>query len=175
MTEGMLKLYNIFDKIKWVGMLISGLAMFVMLFYTCADVFLRYFFNLSFLYTYEFSRSYFMPLAVFPGLAYAFSRGVMPRIDLLIMRVRTTYQWAVAILLIIIEIILFLLLTIYGAKYTYTAIIETVSFTAGGENYVLWPVIILAPISFLLVLIECIFLLIKNLRSKTPSFVVLDK
>lgn len=173
MTQRYINMYKSFEKIKWFGMLVSGVTIFIMMLYTCLDVFLRNIFNSSSLYTYELSQYYFMPMAVFPALAYAYGKGVMPRIEFLIAKVKEPFQRVVAIVLLSFEIVLFLLLTIYGWEYAMSAFENSISFTAGGENYLLGPVILFAPISFLLIMVECIFLLIKNIKNSKPSFTVL--
>lgn len=175
MPQQLFNLYKIFEKIKWVGMLISGLTIFFMMFYTTLDVFMRNVFNSSNLYTYEFSQYYFMPLAVLPALAYAFGRGVMPRIELVVSKLKDTHQRIVTIILLIIEIVLFTVLTIYGTKYAIAAFQNSISFSAGGENYLLGPVILFAPFSFLLITIECVFLLIKNIMESKSSYMVIPR
>lgn len=176
MSQGYLKAYSIFHKIKWAGMLISGLTVFVMMFYTSADVILRNINGTSPLHAYEVSQYYFMPLAVFPALAYTFSVGMMPRIEFMITKVKNkSFQWVVALILISIEIFLMLLLAYFGLQYFMHALGNGLSFTAGGTSYPLSLVIVFVPIGFLLVAIEMVFLLIKNLKTKQPTFTVTDK
>jgi len=166
------QLYGILDKIKFCGMIISGSAIFIMMVYTSTDVLLRNLFNFSSLNTYEFSQNYFMPMAVFPALAYAYGNGIMPRIELLITKVKDIYQRIVAVCIYGVEAVLFTLLSFYGLKYTLNSIQEVISFSAGGTNYPVWPVLIFVPVSFLLIAIESVFLLIKNVRNKKASFTV---
>ena len=173
MSEKYLKVYGVFQKIKWSGMLISGITVFVMMFYTSADVLLRNINGTSPLHAYEVSQYYFMPLAVFPALAYSFGVGMMPRIEFLIAKVKSkVLQRIVAIVLICIEIVLMLLLSVFGWQYLMSAIEKGMAFTAGGVNYPLSIVILFVPLGFLLVAVEMVFLLIKNLNTKEPSFVV---
>ena len=134
MSTQYLKAYRILKKIKWFGMLLSGLVVFVMMLYTCLDVFLRNVFNSTSLHTYEFSQYYFMPLAVFPALAFAYGKGIMPRIDFIIEKVNIRFQRIMAIFLILVEIILFLLLSIYGAKYALSTIQDSTAFSAVRET-----------------------------------------
>lgn len=176
MSERYLKLYSLFEKVKFLGMLISGITVFVMMLYTSADVLLRNIFGTSMLSAYEISQNYFMPLAVFPALAYAFGVGMMPRIEFLITKVNSIFiQRIVAITLISGEIILMSMLTFFGAQYFLQALEKGLAFTAAGTNYPLYIVIIFVPIGFSLVIIEMVFLLVKNIKTKVPSFVVLDK
>ncbi|GKV65223.1 hypothetical protein NCCP2331_13760 [Sporosarcina sp. NCCP-2331] len=91
MSERYFKLYSLFEKIKFFGMLLSGVTVFIMMLYTSADVLLRNIFGTSMLSAYEISQNYFMPLAVFPALAYAFGVGMMPRIEFLITKVKNIF------------------------------------------------------------------------------------
>ncbi|GKV65222.1 MULTISPECIES: hypothetical protein [unclassified Sporosarcina] len=67
------------------------------------------------------------------------------------------------------------LLALFGGQYFLQALEKGLAFTAAGTNYPLYIVIIFVPIGFSLVIIEMLFLLIKNVKTKTPSFVVMDK
>lgn len=156
-------------------MMISGLTVFVMMFYTTLDVALRNIFGSSGLYAYEVSQNYFMPMTVFPALAFAFAAGMMPRIEFVVVKFNERFQKFVAIVLIIIEIILMLLLAFYGLEYAVTAAQAGESFTAGGSNYPMIYVIMFAPVAFLLVAVEMIFLLIKNIKSDKPAFTVIEQ
>lgn len=176
MSAGYLKAYNVFGKIKWAGMIISGITVFVMMLYTSADVVLRNINGTSPLHAYEVSQYYFMPLAVFPALAYTFSVGMMPRIEFIITKVKNkSFQWIIAIVLITVEILLMLLLAYFGLQYFMHALSNDLSFTAGGTSYPLSLVIVFVPIGFLLVAIEMTFLLMKNLKTKEPSFAVKER
>ncbi|RKQ35772.1 TRAP transporter small permease [Oceanobacillus halophilus] len=175
MSDNFSKIYQFFIYIKKLGMLVSGFAVFIMMFYICLDVLFRNIEGSISLYAYEITSNYFMPLIVFPAMAFAFEKGMMPRIDFIIGKSKNIkFQLFVSICLIILEIVLMLLLIFYGFQYFLTSVDSGLAFTAGGTNYPLWPVILLVPISFSLVLIEMVFLLIKNIASKKPSFVVIE-
>jgi TRAP-type C4-dicarboxylate transport system permease small subunit len=175
LSQPIIRGYGVFQKIKWVGMMISGLTVFVMMFYTTLDVALRNIFGSSGLYAYEVSQNYFMPMTVFPALAFAFAAGMMPRIEFVVVKFNERFQKFVAIVLIIIEIILMLLLAFYGLEYAVTAAQAGESFTAGGSNYPMIYVMMFAPVAFLLVAVEMIFLLIKNIKSEKPAFTVIEQ
>ncbi|SDO36862.1 TRAP transporter small permease [Alkalicoccus daliensis] len=165
-------MYELLEKVKYAGMLLSGISIFIMMTYTCLDVLLRNLFNFGSLNTYEFSQNYFMPMAVFPALAYAYGRGIMPRIELLISRVRNSIQKTTAVVIYTVECLLFTLLAVYGFNYFTQSIIDSIAFSAGGANYPIWPVLVFLPISFLLIALESLFLLIKNIKNPETSFTV---
>jgi len=164
MTKNQKGFYHAFDKVKSFGMIFSGSVVFLMMLYTCVDVVFRNIQGYSPLYAYEISQSYFMPLIVFPGLAYTFSSGIMPRIDLLIVKFRESIQKTVYIIMYVIELVLLLALIVFGSQYLLSAIEKSQSFTAGGANLLLWPVILFVPIGFLLVFIEIMTRLVHKVK-----------
>lgn len=160
MPEKVNRYYVFFEKIRNSAMYFSGAIVFIMMIYTCADVVLRNVQGYSTLYAYEMSQNYFMPLLVFPGLAFAFSSGIMPKIDFILDKFSIKTQKTINIALFVIEIVLITLLLVYGLQYMLHAIDIGQSFTAGGSSFPLWPVILFVPIGLLLVLIEVVFQLI---------------
>src|SRR5699024_449400 len=118
------------------------------------------------------SENYFMPMSVFPALAYTFGKGVMPRINLIVSKFKRKYQLFLSIVLIIIEIIIFSLLTIYGWEYFIDILNSHKTFTVGVNQLPLSYVAVFVSIGFGLVVIEQIFLLVKNIKYSTSSFVV---
>lgn len=163
MQENLDKYYNSYGKVRNAGMYLSGTVVFIMMIYICADVTFRNIQGYSPLYAYEIAQSYFMPLIVFPGLAFSFNVGIMPRIDFMLDKFSKGTQKAVNIILFGIEIVLILLLIIFGTEYMVHAIQTGQSFTAGGSNYPLWPVILFVPIGLLMVLVEVAFQLMKKI------------
>ncbi|MHA6250866.1 TRAP transporter small permease [Oceanobacillus sp. CAU 1775] len=157
------KYYHSFGKVRDLGMYLSGFIVFIMMLYTCADVVYRNIQGFSPLYAYEISQSYFMPLIIFPGLAFAFSTGIMPRIDFIVEKFSKNKQKLIHVILFVIELILILLLIVYGTQYMIQAIESGQSFTAGGNNFPLWPVILFVPLGLLMVFVEIIFQLLKTI------------
>lgn len=173
MSEKFLSTYKVFQKIKWVGMFFSGSVIFFMMVYTFLDVLVRNLFGTSPFYTYEVTQNYFMPLAFFPAIAFAFADGIMPRIEFIIDKFKESLQRIAAVILLVIELVLLLLLTYFSFQYALDSVTSNLAFTAGGKNFPLAPVIFTVPLGFILVGIEVVFLLIKNLKEGKPSFKVL--
>lgn len=163
MQEKVEQYYSSFGKARNAGMYISGIFVFVMMIYTCLDVIFRNVQGFSPLYAYEISQSYFMPLMVFPGMAYAFGSGIMPKIDLVLEKFSIKVQKLVNIGLFLFECILLSMLIVFGTQYMIHSIATAQSFTAGGMNFLLWPVILFVPLGMLLTLIEVIFQLLKTI------------
>lgn len=156
---------NIFNRISNAGMILSGVVIFIMMLYTCIEVIFRNISGYSPLYAYEVSQNYFMPLIVFPALAYSFASGIMPKVEIFTSRFTKSRLRKINIVLLIIEAVLIFLLAYYGWEYLVSAIDKSMAFTAGGKNFPLWPVIVFVPVGFLLVLIHVISSFIKLIKS----------
>ncbi|MBU8907920.1 TRAP transporter small permease [Desertibacillus haloalkaliphilus] len=164
--------YAIFEKVKIVGLYVSGGTIFFMMLFIVTDILSRNLFKSSLLGAYEITQYYLMPLAVFPALAYAYGTGIMPRIGILVSKLKQTYQKWITVLLLGFELVLFLLLTYYGWQYALIGTSETLGFSSGGEILPIYPVLYFVPLGFFMLSIEVFFLLIKNLYSKKPSYVM---
>lgn len=169
------KAYNLFRYIKLGGMYLSGFTIFIMMFIIVLDVVLRNIFNLNVIGSYEISQYYLMPLAFFPALAYVYSSGIMPRLEMLVERFRNAWQRYILIFLFVIELILFLLLTYHGLQYALNGTKEVLAFTMKGKVIPFYPVLYFVPLGFLLLSIEIMFLIFKNIISEMPILKISSK
>lgn len=162
-------LYNIFEKLKLIGVYLSGSAIFIMMLFIVADVTLRNLFKASLLGSYEITEYLLMPIVFFPSLAYVFSSGILPRIELLVIKFNQSYQRIIFIGFLVIELVLFSLLTFYGMKYALVGTKDLVGFSMRGSIISYYPILYFVPIGFLLLTIEILFIIIKNFQSKKPT------
>jgi len=166
--------YNIFEKFKVGGLVLSGITIFLMMLFIVADVALRNVLNASLLGSYEITQYFLMPLAFFPGLAYAYSSGIMPRIEMVVVKLTNRVQRNIFLALLIFEFILFLMLTIYGFQYALMGTQESLGFSMKGTIIPYYPILYFVPLGFLLLSIEILFLIAKNFKSSTPTLSVND-
>lgn len=160
--------------VKMAGALISGIAIFAMMLLIVADVVSRNFLGGSISGSFEIAQNYFMPLSVFPALAYVYGSGVLPKMDLLMHRFPATAQRAVVHLLLALEVVIFALLTYYTWGYAMDGMARGVAFPAGGTLFTLWPLFFLVPIGFAMVLVETIFVIIRNVTSDVVALAMLQ-
>ncbi|WP_156289636.1 TRAP transporter small permease [Oceanobacillus salinisoli] len=165
----MIAAYKIFNKIKIGGLILSGSTIFIMMLFIVADVALRNMLNSSVLGSYEITEYLLMPLAFFPGLAFAYSSGIMPRVEMFVVKLKIGHQRNIFIALLILEMILFLLLTFYGFQYALTGTEEILGFSMKGTIIPYYPILYFVPLGFLLLSIEIFFLIIKNFQSEKPT------
>lgn len=150
-----------------VGGLISGVAIFGMMCLIIADVASRNFLGGSIAGSFEIAENYFMPLAVFPALAYVYGSGILPRMDLLMHRFPRRAQAGVIHVLLLLEVCVLSLLVYYTWGYAVDGMERSVSFPAGGSLYTLWPLYFLVPLGFAMVLVEVVFAIVKNFAMGT--------
>lgn len=154
--------YKAFGYVKLVGALISGIAIFGMMLLIVADVISRNFLGGSIAGSFEIVQNYFMPLAVFPALAYVYGSGVLPKMDLAMHRFPQVIQDAVVYLLLLVELVLFAMLAYYTWDFAISGMDRGTEFVAGGDLYPLWPLFFMVPVSFALVFVETLFVVAKN-------------
>jgi TRAP-type C4-dicarboxylate transport system permease small subunit len=161
--KSLLSVYKAYGYLKLVGALVSGVAIFAMMLWIVADVVSRNFLGGSISGSFEIAQNYFMPLSVFPALAYVYGSGILPKMDLVMHRLPQVAQDGMIYLLLGLELVLFALLTYYTWMYAVFGMDRGTSFPAGGELYPLWPLFLLVPAGFAMVMVETLFVLVKNL------------
>ena len=111
-----------------------------------------------------------MPLLVFPSLGYVYSSNVLPKTDLLIERFQGKMKKIFIFVMLIVEIIILLLITQFTWEYAMQGLERKMSFPAAGTLYPVYPLFYFIPTAFALILIENVFILLKNLLEKEASF-----
>ncbi|WP_188208056.1 TRAP transporter small permease subunit [Alkalibacillus aidingensis] len=164
------KAYHIFEKIKLIGVWISGISLFGMMLFIVIDVVLRNLFNSSISGGFEMVQNYFMTLTVFPALAYVYSSGVLPKMDLLIERFQDQVKKLIIFFMIALEVFILAIMFYFSLDYAINGFERSMSFPAAGTLYPIYPFLFLIPLAFFLIVIENMFILIKNIMFKEPSF-----
>lgn len=170
--DGVWKAYKIFDYIKLLGILISGISVLGMMFFIVYDVTVRTLFSGSIRGGFEIIQNYMMPLVVFPGLAYTYASGVLPKMDLILEKVSEKSQKAMIFLMIILELFVLVLIVQFSWEYAMSGLERKSAFPAAGTLYPLYPLFFLIPIAFAMIVIENIFILIRNIMLKEPSLIM---
>lgn len=166
----LLKLYKVFEWIKLLGVWISGISLLGMMLFIVIDVFLRNVSGNSVNGGFEIVQNYFMPITVFPALAYVYSSGVLPRMDLVLERLNGPVRKVLVFLMTILETYILFLIMQYTWGYAMEGLEREMAFPAAGKLYPLYPLLFLVPISFALIIVENLFILLKNVLEKEPAF-----
>jgi TRAP-type C4-dicarboxylate transport system permease small subunit len=168
--KNMEKIYQYFNYVKIVGLWISGISVIGMMFFICLDVFLHNVFKNSINGAFEIVQNYFMPLVVFPSLAYVYSSGVLPKMDMLLEKFNDRMKKIIIMTMVLIEIFILVLLTQYTWEYAISGLERNMAFPAAGVLYPLYPVLFFIPFAFGLIILENVFILIRNIVDKKPTF-----
>jgi TRAP-type C4-dicarboxylate transport system permease small subunit len=161
--------YRGYGYVKLAGALVSGVAIFALMLWIVADVVSRNFVGGSISGSFEVAQNYFMPLAVFPALAYVYGAGVLPKMDLLMHKAPASVQAVTVQLLLATEVVVLALLAYYTWGYATTGMERGTAFPAGGSLYTLWPLYFVVPVAFAMVLLETLFVIAKNLLGDTTT------
>lgn len=159
------KLYKFFSWIKLSGVLISGIALFIMMLSIVADVISRNLTNASILGVYEITENYLMILVIFPSLPFVYSEGIMPKMELFFDKFKEKGRNFLVTVILIIEILVYLFMFYYSFIYAITGFNEKLGFMAGGNIFPLYPILFLMPLSFILMSVESAFIIYKNIKT----------
>lgn len=160
--------YRVFGYVKLAGVAVSGISIFAMMLFIVADVFRRNVFGGSIPGSFEIAQNYFLPLSVFPAIGYVYASGILPRMDLLMPKVSKQLQSLAVHLLLLLEVAIFAVLVYYTWDFATTGMERRQAFPAGGSLYPLWPLFFLVPFGFALVVVETVFVLLRNLGGRRP-------
>lgn len=156
-------------KMEFVGMVISGISIALMMLLIMADVVMRNFLDSPITGTYELVQYFLMPLAVFPALAYTYTSGVLPRLGELVSKLPGKFQVFNKNMIIVIEIIIFVLLTLYGLKFAQAGIADRMAIPVSGNLIPVYPVYVVVPLGFLSVLWVIILETVKGFVGKKQA------
>jgi TRAP-type C4-dicarboxylate transport system permease small subunit len=165
MNTVMERVEKIHHSLKIIGVYTGGIATILMMIVIVSDVFLRNVFNSPVSGAYEVVQFYLMPLAIFPALAYTYSSGILPRLTELIEKAPRIHNVTTYIILII-ELIIFALLTVYGWKFAMAGVSDQMAVPVGGNLLPLYPLYFVVPIGFGLVLLEVVISGYKTVAKK---------
>ena len=161
------KINKIKEVIVYVLSAISGFAVTAMMFLTCSDVIARNVFKTTVNGAYETTQYILMPLAVFLALPAAYNAGIMPRVGDLVdkasEKVRGFIKWTVCI----VELIIYGLLTYGGIRFTRNGFATKKGVPMGTKSVGTYPVYIVVPIGFALVVALVVWIyIIPAIRKK---------
>ena len=169
-------LIRIQSILKKAGVILSGTVLIVMMLFIGLDVILRNLISTSIPGSYEYVQKYLMPFLIFPSLAYVYSTGILPRVEILLDKMSEKYNFFVTLSMRLTEIFIFFLLFYFSLRYAISGVIQQSSFTAGGNLVPLYPALFIAVFGFGLLTIEVILITIKSIVNyKLSNKKILDQ
>lgn len=144
----------------------GGLCLTLMTITTVVTVFGRYVIESDLIPGgYNIIESVLMPLMVFWGLPLAYRRGTFPKLELSFGILGKRGNRIVDAIIIAIEFAVYAVVFWYVSKYAFRAIDTGRQLQIGTGLWLAWPVYIMAPISFALLLLEMVLRQSRILRN----------
>ncbi|MBR0164959.1 MAG: TRAP transporter small permease subunit [Lachnospiraceae bacterium] len=154
--ETMKKINHILDKIcTWLAYL-SCLVVFIMMCHIVIDVLLRTVFKIVVLGTYETTQYVYMPTIILAAFAFTYRCGVLPKFDTFTTKGSDAWKKGVQVWIMIIEVIVFFLLAFYSYQAAGLALADKRAVMGGGRLIPTWWVFFISPVSFTIMLIDCV-------------------
>lgn len=163
------KCYAIFGKVKNAFLALGGFGVFCMMIYITVDVLVRNLTSTALVGTFEIISYYIMPLTILPSMCLALASGVMPRIVAMTNKLPKKGQRFFAILLPILEIIAYAMMCKFSTQYAISATHDKLSFIAGTTSLPVWFMYYLPPLAYIMMTIESVFILLKNILTKNVT------
>ena len=156
------KIICVQEFLKKAGIVVSGTVIIIMMFFILLDVLLRNVTGSSIPGGYNYVEKYFMPFIVFPLLAFVYSSGILPRLDVFVDKFSKTKMVVINLIMRIVDLVLFSLMFYYSLKYMVTGTIQGVAFSAGGALAPLAPSLIITTFGFLILFFEIVLAIYKT-------------
>ncbi|ASK35647.1 TRAP transporter small permease [Alloalcanivorax mobilis] len=143
----------------------AGLCLFLIMMITVIGVFGRYVLGMDLIPGgYNMIERIAFPLLVFWAVPLGHRQGSFPRFDVLTERLPAALSRALTALVLIVEIAVFMILFWYLARFAWEATLSAREMQIGTRLWPVWPVMLMMPLAFGLMLLEMFRLLWKALR-----------
>lgn len=161
---------KIIDRINFLSVLISGIALAGLMILITAGVFTRYVLSFSIPTAYEIVENYLMPISVFVALGYAYSSGIFPRVDAFTEKIKSAKtKKIVDSIIIFVELLIFIVITYYLLQLTIHSIDTGMGFKTNGINFPLYPIHFLITIGFIWKTLMVFNNLIRKIKEDTHN------
>ena len=152
--------------------MLGGVGVFSMMLYITVDVLYRNLSSTALVGTFEVVSYYLMPLTILPSLCLALSAGVMPRIVAIVEKFGLKSQRIFCIIIPVLEIVLYAMMGIFSTRYAISATQDHLTFIAGTKSLPYGFMFFLPSLSYLMMTIESLFVVIKNILDKNANTVL---
>ncbi|MDF1600717.1 TRAP transporter small permease [Mesorhizobium sp. YIM 152430] len=159
--------YRGLGKFEWgMASIGAGLCLFVMMMITVISVFGRYVLQTDLVPgAYNIIERVVFPLLIFWALPLAHREGVFPRLEIVADTLPFAARKLLALVVVTVELAIFLLLTWYVAKFAWAGYLSARTMQIGSSYYPLWPLLMMVPLAFGLMIIEMIAMLLRDGRA----------
>lgn len=163
------QLIRVQNILKKAGVIISGAMLIIMMLFIGLDVILRNLMSTSIPGSYEYVQKYLMPFLIFPSLAYVYSTGILPRVEIILEKISEKKNFYITLFMRLTEIFIFSLMFYFSLRYAIAGVMQQSSFTAGGNLVPLYPALFIAVFGLGLLTFEVILITIKSILDYQSS------
>ena len=163
--------YRYWQKLKNLFLFISGVGIFGMALYITVDVVWRKFAPTALVGTYEIVQYYLMPTIILLSMCYAFSSGVMPRIVAFVNKLPPKGQRVMGIVLPILDLVFCITMGVLSTEYAVQATHDKLTFICGVNTLPVWQMYYLASLAYIMMCIENIFVLVRNILTGSSEVI----
>jgi TRAP-type C4-dicarboxylate transport system permease small subunit len=137
--------------------MLGGLACIGLMFLVIIESLGRYVFKRTLIAGgYNITEGFVFPALVFLGISGSYRMGLWPRLEILTGKMSPKKQMFFFIVTGVIELALYITITIVTAIYGYKMTLENKQMMAGSTTYPLYPILIFIPFAFLFLSIEVV-------------------
>ena len=165
------KIYAGYSILTKICNAIGIIAVYVMMFLIVIDVFFRNFMPFPLQGIYEIVQWFLLPISCISFFGYAYACGIMPRVTMAVERLPAAARHWISCVVLVLSIGIFGLMSYAAYVYAIKQMTRGGVVTIGTEHVAVWPLYFLIILAFVMVVVECIFALIKNLLDKDRNAV----
>lgn len=133
----------------------AGFSLFAIMIITVLSVLGRYVFNIDLIPGgYNMIERVAFPLLVFWAIPLAHRDGMFPKFDMLQAKLPPLVHRILSSFVLLVEIIIFLVVMWYVTGYAWDSVESGRQFQISSTHWPIWPVILMVPVAFGLMLLE---------------------
>lgn len=143
----------------------AGSMLFIMMMITVISVAGRYFLQMDLIPgAYNIVERIVFPLLVFWGLPIAHREGMFPRLESFADALPPKRRVRLAIVVMVVEIAVYAVFLWYVSRFVWTSILSNRTMQIGTDFLPLWPILVMMPLAYVLMLLEMGRLLHRDIR-----------
>ena len=166
------KFYSAYSILTRINNAIGIIAVYIMMFIIVIDVFFRNFMPSPLQGIYEIIQWFLLPISCITFFGYAYASGVMPRVTMVLEKMKPSVRHWCAIISIVINIAMFAMMSYAGMVYAIKQLNKGGVVTIGSEHIIVWPMYFLIVLAFIMITLESVFAVIKCLKDKNRTEVI---
>ena len=138
----------------------AGACLFIIMIVTVLSVFGRYVLAMDLVPgAFNMIERVFFPLMVFWAMPLAYREGAFPRLDFVVESFPGRIKAAVAVFIVAVEMIIFVALAWYAARFALDGIASRLTTPIGTNQWPIYPVLAMVPLALALMVIDMAMLL----------------